>query len=579
MGKIKKSHILLVENTPHTSKGQDSVLKKYGYKVTAVADGKEAVTIVKNKSNQVDLVLIDLDLHDDIDGPETARRILKEEMLPIVFLTDCTEKETADRVKDITNYGYILKSSGEFVLMESINMAFRLSKAHQCAMEQEEKLLTIFNETPDVIIIHDLDSRIHEVNQTAADVYQYSREELLSMHIEDLDPDYKEREDGGRFWDSVDYKKPYQFEARQKRKDGTIFPAEVRVTKLKLKGSTYIMALSRDISDRKKTEEQLRIFRKVVLTVHDPIAVIDTSYTYILVNPVYSRWLDLDKNDIIGRKVPEILGKELFETELKEYIDECFTGSVVHYSRWFKFPIKGEVYVDVYYYPFRDTDGNITALVIVIRDITGQKKAEEELKQSLIEREALLKEMNHRVKNNLAMVSSLIRLKETAVGNSTDFSDIRNQIDAILLIHEKLFLHEVGTTIEFSSYIDELLKTVFDSFSAQHVKIENNISNVTLPAKKAVPLGLIINEVATNAIKHGFEAGENARFYIEMKTQKKDTYTLIIGNSGRPLPEHIDIYNTETLGLQLISALTEQLDAEIQIKSRPSPEFCITFPL
>lgn len=204
------------------------------------------------------------------------------------------------------------------------------------------------------------------------------------------------------------------------------------------------------------------------------------------------------------------------------------------------------------------------------RDITDQKRA-------LKEKDYLMKELNHRIKNNLLMISSLINLKDAALGAQADLSDIKHQIDAIRLIHEKLFQTEEITRIDFKSYIQELLSTVF-SFSERPVRIDNTIGDVYLETKKAIPLGLIINEIATNAVKHGF-TGEESRFIADLKEDTAaDQYILTLANTGKPFPEHIDIENPDTLGLRLIAALVEQLNGSLELQRSPHPVFTIIFP-
>ncbi len=169
------------------------------------------------------------------------------------------------------------------------------------------------------------------------------------------------------------------------------------------------------------------------------------------------------------------------------------------------------------------------------RDITEQKNSENELRQALKEKDFLLGEINHRVKNNLSIISSLIHLKDSALGNSVDLSDITNQINAISLVHEKLYKSESITHIEFKEYIQDLLTTVFYSFTKKRVAIENEIGDVSLPTKTAVTLGLIVNEIATNAIKYGFTSDVEPEFTVSLKEDASNNqYILTLSNTGNP---------------------------------------------
>ena len=223
-------------------------------------------------------------------------------------------------------------------------------------------------------------------------------------------------------------------------------------------------------------------------------------------------------------------------------------------------------------------DGVIKELLFSSRDITERKRAEEKLREALGEKDFLMQELNHRVKNNLLMVSSLISLKNSET--AADLSDIKQQIGAISLIHEKLYQTGNVTNICCRDYFDELLNSIFSSFSIYQVKIEANIDEISIPAKSAMSLGLIVNEIATNAIKHGFNEKEAAAFSVMMEKDKENNrYQLTLSNTGNPFPEEIDIANSDTLGLRLVSALTEQLGGTIDLKRVPRPVFTIRFPI
>ena len=211
--------------------------------------------------------------------------------------------------------------------------------------------------------------------------------------------------------------------------------------------------------------------------------------------------------------------------------------------------------------------------------IIVRKKMEKQLRSSLAEKDSLMAELNHRVKNNLAIISSLINLKNSALGNSVDLSDIKHQIDAVRIVHDKLYKSSDITHIELRDYLQDLLTTVFSSFSAMAVEIENRIEDVRMPTRQGVPVGLITNEIATNAIKYGFAKDKKARFSVDLSVDEDEgQYILVLSNTGNPFPEDIDLDNPETLGLRLISALVSQLGGTIELKRKPSPRYTIRFP-
>ncbi|MCF7938556.1 MAG: hypothetical protein K9L68_08155 [Spirochaetales bacterium] len=211
--------------------------------------------------------------------------------------------------------------------------------------------------------------------------------------------------------------------------------------------------------------------------------------------------------------------------------------------------------------------------------IIERKQNERNLQQTLEEKDYLMKEIIHRVKNNLNMVTSLIQLKDKILGKEVDLSDITHQINAIRIVHEKLYKTEEIDTINVRDYVNELLHTIFSSFTEKYINLKSEIADITLDTKTAIPLGLIINEVATNAIKYGFDTGAEPVFSVTLKENTdQELYILTLSNNGRPFPEDIDLNNPNTLGLQLISVLTSQIKGNLELERAPHPVFTIRFP-
>ncbi|MFW5889489.1 MAG: PAS domain-containing sensor histidine kinase [Bacillota bacterium] len=202
----------------------------------------------------------------------------------------------------------------------------------------------------------------------------------------------------------------------------------------------------------------------------------------------------------------------------------------------------------------------------IFQNITERKNIERE-------KEFLMRELNHRIKNNLNMVSSLISLKQMSLGDKIDLSDIANQIKTISLVHEKLHQTNEIEYIEFKSYIQDLLMKLFEG---KNVVIINNIENLVLKTKVAISLGLIINELATNAIKYGFTE-KNREFILKME-KNENYYVLKVSNSGNPFPEDRGLENNGTLGLQLINSLIIQVQGEIELIKNPTT-FIIKLPI
>jgi PAS domain S-box-containing protein len=213
-------------------------------------------------------------------------------------------------------------------------------------------------------------------------------------------------------------------------------------------------------------------------------------------------------------------------------------------------------------------------------DITEKKKMEEALKSALEVKDFLMKELNHRIKNNLAMIDALINLKNSSLGGAVDLSDLSRQINAIKMMHEMIF--QTGETDEvlLRQYLRQLLDYVFSTSPSGIVNLSVEVPEIRCPAKTALPIGLLVNEMATNAVKHGFKADGANSFSVHLYRADRDSsFILSVTNSGEPFPPELSLENPGTLGLQLINALTDQLEGTVELIRNPRTGFKVTFPV
>jgi len=210
-----------------------------------------------------------------------------------------------------------------------------------------------------------------------------------------------------------------------------------------------------------------------------------------------------------------------------------------------------------------------------------RKRAQDQIEKSLDEKELLLKELNHRVKNNMMIIVSLLNLQADKIENEKVkriFKEAEARIQTMALVHQKLYGSMDLKQIKFDDYIYELVEQLFDSFQVDRdrIKVEMDIEDVSLNIGKAIPCGLIINELITNTFKHAFPDGREGTVSISMK-KKNDNVMLKVHDDGIPFPKDIDINASESLGLQLITGLTNQLCGEITLDRQKGCMFKIIF--
>ncbi len=229
-----------------------------------------------------------------------------------------------------------------------------------------------------------------------------------------------------------------------------------------------------------------------------------------------------------------------------------------------------------------DSQGNECFIAGSNTDITARTQAENKLKISLKEKEILLKEIHHRVKNNLQIISSLLRLQTRYINDSQTlevFQDSHNRVRAMAIIHENLYQSNDLTKIEFSDYVRCLTNNLLRSYGViSGINIYLNIDQkISLKIDTVISCGLIINELVSNSIKHAFSNTKKGDIYIELLEIANNQYLLGVSDNGVGLSKNIDFYKNQSLGLQLVWSLVEQLEGIITFNTSLGTSFKITF--
>jgi two-component sensor histidine kinase len=218
----------------------------------------------------------------------------------------------------------------------------------------------------------------------------------------------------------------------------------------------------------------------------------------------------------------------------------------------------------------------------LLRDITDRKHADKKLQASLKEKEVLLQEIHHRVKNNMQIISSLLNLQSSKVQDEDVvgmFQESRDRIRAMALIHEKLYQSKDLAQVNLGQYIESLYLHLYHMYrvDSSTVRLVKHIEEVFLDINTAIPIGLVINELVSNALKHAFPNGSQGEIRLELSRDKGGRYRLIIKDNGAGLPAGVDIKNPDTLGMQLVHDLVAQIGGEIDIDISEGTAFLVTF--
>lgn len=212
------------------------------------------------------------------------------------------------------------------------------------------------------------------------------------------------------------------------------------------------------------------------------------------------------------------------------------------------------------------------------------KNKTEDLQESLNDKEVLLKEIHHRIKNNLAIMSGLFELQLEGVENEETqkvLRDSQSRLKSMALVHDKLYQTSTLTDIEMSQYITELVRSLRNTFAGtnQEIDLKFDFDDISLDIDQAIPCGLLINEIVVNAFKHAFNKNKSGVISISLKRQNDETVKLVIGDNGDGIPDDINFENSGSLGMMLIDTFKKQLGATMDISNTSGTEFSIIFPV
>jgi PAS domain S-box-containing protein len=233
-----------------------------------------------------------------------------------------------------------------------------------------------------------------------------------------------------------------------------------------------------------------------------------------------------------------------------------------------------------------DNTGTPIRMIGTNADITEQKRAEEKIKASLREKDILISEIHHRVKNNLQVISGLLDLQARASKNPVvieGFRESRNRVHAMAMVHEKLYNVGDFSRIELAGYVRSLSQELFQSHNIHTGKIELTTQadgEVHVDISKAIHCGLIMNELISNTLKHAFPGEGLGKLQISIHETKTKEIEIVVRDNGLGLPDDVDINEPRSVGLHLVNGLVKnQLDGQIEVKRDHGTEFRITFPL
>jgi len=441
----------------------------------------------------------------------------------------------------------------------------------------------------EAIFITDIDGTIIYINPAFENLYGFDRKEALGKKPSILKSGLLPSGAYEKFWDTLLSKNVVSGELIHKTKDGRLLNIQGSANPIMNgKGDIFgFLAIQRDITEHKRIVEMVKEseerFHSITQSANDAIITANSKGNIIFWNNSARNLFGYRDEEVMGKHLTFLMPERYRDTHLKGMEQLLATGMPNVIGK--RVELLGlrkdgsEVIIELSLSTWKTGDKLFYSGIL--RDITERKLADETIRKSLEEKEVLIREIHHRVKNNMQIVSSLLRLQSQNIEDKKYkdmFIESQNRVYSMALIHEKLYQSESLAQINFKDYIDGIVTNIIEYHRIKsNIRIDSNIENISMKIDYAVPVGLIINELLTNSFKYAFPDGRQGKIQISLKSDNNNIQ-LSISDDGIGIPKELDIRNTKSLGLYLVTALAEgQLHGKIILNRERGTEFQISF--
>ena len=471
--------------------------------------------------------------------------------------------------------------------MSIVSESWKPTTLEEVLKKSEERFRQVVELAPNAMVMIGREGLIEMVNAQAERVFGYERADLLGKHVEMLVPErFRGNHPGLRnsfFSGPVSRPMGAGRDLYALKRDGSEFPVEIGLNPIETHEGTMVLSSIVDISSRKRSEER---FRQVVELAPNAMVMISRWGLIEMVNAQAERVFGYNRTEMLGNHV-EMLVPKRFRQNHPNLRDWFFSGPVSRPMGAGRdlYALRkdgSEFPVEIGLNPIETDEGTMVLSAIV--DISDRKHKEESIQSALREKDVLLGEIHHRVKNNLQIVYSLLDLQSTNIDDEKVLGMMRqsqNRIRSMALIHQTLYKSKDFARVDFRSFLDALVPNLISSYLAhpERISLSINSDSVLLPINAAIPCGLVVSELISNALKHGFPNNIEGQITIDRAHHTDATVILSVADNGVGIPEGFDITQTPTLGLQLVSMLADQLGGELSIRRSDPTRFAIQFPL
>jgi PAS domain S-box-containing protein len=518
---------------------------------------------------------------------EIHKRRLVGEKVPSRYESALIHRDGAKIYVEFTVTEILYK--GKPAVLAIIRDITQRKKAEEKIREKAVFFESLFENSPEAVAFLDQTGRVIKVNKEFEKMFGYKIDEMKGKLLDNFVARGEFLKEAEQIRKKTDKGEKIELEAIRFKKDGTSF--DVHITESPIKYDNQIIGkyvIYRDISARKKAERKLKESEKryrELVELADAGIIIDDKYGHV----VYA-----------NKRLAQILGyksnKELKKLTIYDYIHPDDREKVLNYHQRRVlgkrapqlYEFKGirkdgkTIYLEVAVSPIM-TEKEIIGTRSYIWDITDRKKMEKTLKKALNEKSIMLQEIHHRVKNNMQIIISLMRIQARKAKHKETkdcLQALQNRVYSMSLIHDHFYQKPDLDKINIASYVKQLIDHLFFIYNKKQKQIQVNLDleEIYLDLNKAIPFGMLVNEVISNVLKHAFPGRKKGELSLRIYRDGNKNIRLLVNDTGVGLPKEVDIENPSTMGLQLIRDLTKQLRGEIQIKSNGETQIKVIFP-
>jgi len=450
----------------------------------------------------------------------------------------------------------------------------------------DEKIL---DGSPVAFVLHDLDLRVIRVSSAYEKVTGFKAEEVIDRTLIEFMPAGLQRDSIIRSMKNVlnmerqvgpqDIRSPLS--NRHLRE--TILPVFDASRRL-----VNILSVLEDITEQKLARDALREsearYRMLFDNIHDGVVLHDigengTPGRFLEVNAQFCTMTGYSRKELLKMTPLELVSEEQLADNQAVRVD-LLQGRSTFFER--NIITKAGDKVPCEFNAHSLILANKPVILSVVRDITERKEARDKIRDSLAEKETLLREIHHRVKNNLQVISGLLNLQSHYINDEEVrgiYKESQNRIKTMALIHEELYQRKDLARINLADYIQGLAENLMTSYSVSgnRIRLTMDLADADIALDTAIPCGLIINELVSNALKHAFPEGRTGDVKVSLRCRGEDSYELTVSDNGVGLPDGFDYTRTSSMGMQLVVVLAQQLNAKLEYRGESGTDFSLTF--